>query len=66
MLILSRRPGEKIIIGDDIVIHVLPSNRRMGKATEIRLGITAPENVSIHRSEVYEKIKLLQESSDVL
>jgi len=51
MLVLSRKPNEKIIIGDNIEIIVV--DVRDGKA---RLGITAPRNVSIHREEIYQKI----------
>ena len=52
MLILTRRMDESIIIGDDIVITVVDI-----KGNQIRLGIEAPSNVSIHRKEVYDAIK---------
>ncbi|MCG8472868.1 MAG: carbon storage regulator CsrA [Desulfobacterales bacterium] len=52
MLILTRKPGEKIRIGDDIVIHVVD----IGKGTT-RIGIEAPKDVSIMRDEVVEKIE---------
>lgn len=52
MLILSRRPGECIKIGDDIEIAVLSS-----KGHQIRLGITAPKDVSVHREEIWQKIQ---------
>lgn len=57
MLILTRRVGESLIIGDDIEIVVLGT-----KGNQTRLGINAPANVSVHRQEIYEKIK--GESSD--
>lgn len=57
MLILSRKRGEKIIIGDDIIIHVLPRHKKSKSHNEVRLGISAPEGVTIHRSEVYDRIK---------
>ena len=51
MLVLSRRLGEKIIIGDNIVVEVVDIDR--GK---IRLGITAAKDVPIFREEVYEQM----------
>ncbi len=51
MLILTRKPGETIIIGDDIKVTIL------GVASkQIRIGIEAPNDVTIHREEIYEKI----------
>ena len=52
MLILSRQRDEDVVIGDDIIITVLEI--RGGK---VRLGITAPRHVSVHRREVYEQIE---------
>jgi len=52
MLILTRKSGEQIAIGDDIVISLLEI-----KGTKVKIGIQAPETVSIHRQEIYEKIK---------
>jgi len=52
MLVLSRRIGETLIIGNDIQIVVLGVN-----GNQIRLGITAPKNVSVHREEVYHRIQ---------
>ena len=52
MLVLTRKRGESIVIGDNIVVTVIEA--RGGK---IRLGIQAPEDVSIHRQEVYEAIQ---------
>ena len=52
MLILGRRSGEKVMIGNDIVISVLGVH-----GSQIRLGFEAPEGVIIHRQEIYEKIK---------
>jgi carbon storage regulator len=57
MLILSRRVGENLIIGDDIVISVLGINRG-----QVRIGITAPKDVPVHREEVYDRIKNLTDS----
>lgn len=51
MLVLSRRPGQQIMIGDDIVLEVLEFDDR----GNVRLGIQAPQSVSIARQEVYRK-----------
>ncbi|HEY1874686.1 MAG TPA: carbon storage regulator CsrA [Steroidobacteraceae bacterium] len=52
MLILTRRPGESVKIGDDITITVLAV-----RGNQLRLGFTAPQNVAVHREEVYERIQ---------
>lgn len=52
MLILTRRIGEVIMINDDIEITYLGI-----KGTQLRVGINAPRDVSIHRKEIYNKIK---------
>ncbi len=52
MLILTRRVGEVIVIGDDVLVTVLAVTGR-----HVRIGIKAPSNVSVHRQEVYERIK---------
>ena len=52
MLILTRRPGEAICIGDDIEVTILSQ-----RGEQIRVGITAPEEVPVHRQEVYERIR---------
>jgi len=52
MLILTRRPGESVKIGDDITITVLGV-----RGNQLRLGFTAPQNVTVHREEVYERIQ---------
>lgn len=51
MLILTRRVGETLIIGDDIAITVLGV-----KGNQVRLGIKAPRDVTVHREEVYQRI----------
>lgn len=53
MLILTRRIGESIIIGDNILIMVLDV-----KGNQVRIGVNAPEEVSVHRKEIYERIQL--------
>ncbi|OUR65799.1 carbon storage regulator [Methylophaga sp. 42_25_T18] len=52
MLILTRRIGESIIIGDGVVVTVL---KEQGK--QIKLGIVAPREVSVHREEIYHRIQ---------
>ena len=52
MLVLTRRPNQSIMIGDDIVVTVLEV-----KGDQIRLGIDAPKDVAVHRQEVYEAIQ---------
>jgi carbon storage regulator len=52
MLILTRRIGEKVFIGDDVEIMVVGLSRG-----QVRVGINAPRSVPVHREEVYERIR---------
>jgi carbon storage regulator len=52
MLILSRRVGERLIIGEDIFIEILGVNGR-----QVRIGIDAPKDISVHREEIYQRIQ---------
>ncbi len=52
MLILTRKLGESVIIGDDVKITVVEVNKQ-----QIKIGVDAPKNIIIHREEVYLKIK---------
>ena len=53
MLLLTRRIGETLMIGDDITVTVLGV-----KGNQVRIGVNAPKDVSIHREEIYRKIQL--------
>lgn len=55
MLVLSRRAGESIMVGDEIQVRVLEV-RGQGEQAVVRLGITAPRSVPIHRKEVYDAV----------
>lgn len=59
MLILTRRVGESIRINDDITVTVLGV-----QGMQVRLGVEAPEEVAVHRQEVYERIQT-DESQEV-
>jgi carbon storage regulator len=52
MLILTRTIGQKIKIGDDVTVNVLEI-----QANQVRIGIAAPRDVTVHREEVYNRIK---------
>lgn len=52
MLILTRRIGEKLIIGEDVVVTILGVN-----GGQIRVGVDAPKDVDVHREEIWKKIK---------
>ena len=52
MLILTRRVGEAVIIGDDVKLTVLGV-----RGNQVRLGVDAPKTVSVHREEIYDRIK---------
>ena len=52
MLILTRWPGQKVYIGDDVTVTVIEV-----RGKQVRIGITAPKEIAVHREEIYERIK---------
>ncbi len=52
MLILTRRIGETLMVGDEVAVTVLGT-----KGNQVRLGITAPQDVAVHREEIYQRIQ---------
>lgn len=58
MLILTRRVGESLMIGDEVTVTVLGV-----KGNQVRIGVNAPKTVSVHREEIYERIQQEAETS---
>ena len=57
MLILTRRVGETLVIGDDVTVTVLGV-----RGNQVRIGVNAPKQVSVHREEIYDRIKKEKEA----
>ena len=60
MLILTRRVGESVVIGDDVDVTVLGV-----KGNQVRLGVKAPREIAVHREEIYQRIRRENENGGV-
>ena len=58
MLILTRRVGETVMIGNEVTVTILGV-----KGNQVRVGINAPKTIAVHREEIYERIKREQEGT---
>jgi len=59
MLILTRRVGETLMVGDDVTVTVLGV-----KGNQVRIGVNAPKDVSVHREEIYQRIQREKSAGD--
>jgi carbon storage regulator len=59
MLILTRRIGETLMVGDDVTITVLGV-----KGNQVRIGVNAPKDVAVHREEIYQRIQKEKSGDD--
>jgi carbon storage regulator len=58
MLILTRRVGESLMVGDEVRVTILAI-----KGQQVRVGVQAPKTIAVHRKEIYERIKRSQDES---
>ena len=58
MLIITRRPGEKVMLGDDVVIEVIEVS-----GSSVRIGIAAPKSVPVYREELWKAVKAENEAA---
>jgi len=59
MLILTRRVGETLVVGDEVTVTVLGV-----KGNQVRLGVNAPKEVAVHREEIYQRIQREKQEKD--
>lgn len=59
MLILTRRVGETLMVGDDVTVTVLGV-----KGNQVRIGVNAPKDVAVHREEIYQRIQREKSEGD--
>lgn len=60
MLILTRKIGESLMIGEAVVVTVLGV-----KGTQVRIGVNAPKNIIVHREEIYKRVKLEKDKQKI-